>query len=201
MKTIFNKTLLVAVSATVFLTAQSFMAPGEEPVASKTKIANGQTAGVANVTEFNSGEEIYVCIPLTAPLGDKYFIHLNDGEKELLYDEVLAYTSESKLQYLSFALAIDPKNYRPEQYFYKEGHYRSVLKLLSELPAGAHQIAFGIGKGSTTEYARGGKFKTTKTPGQIFLTINITEEGRKKWKEWADELDRMDKEYEEKLKQ
>ncbi len=201
MKTIFNKTLLVAASATVFLTAQSFMIPGEEPVASKTKIVNGQTAGVTNVTEFNAGEEIYVCIPLTAPLGDKYHIHLNDGEKELLYKEILAYTSESKLQYLSFALAIDPKNYRPEQYFYKEGNYAGVLKLLSALPAGDHQIAFGIGQGSTTEYARGGKFKTTKTPGQIFLTVHVTEDGRKKWKEWADTLDKMDKDYEERLKQ
>lgn len=200
MKNTFRKTIIAAAAATVFITAQSFQSAGEEPVASKTRITNGQTAGVTNVTEFNAGEEIYVCIPLTAPLGDKFMIHVDEEGKELLYDEVLAYTAESKLQYLSFALAIDPKNHRPEQYFYKEGHYKSVLKLLANLPAGKHQIAFGIGKGSSTSYAKGGKFKSTSNPGQIFLTVNITEEGRKVWKQWVDELEKMDKQYEERLK-
>lgn len=190
MKNTLTKLIVPFAVAVMGITLSSFATGGEEPVASKTKIVNGQTSGVKAEKEFNAGDEIYVCLPLGEPIGDKLIIRLEVDGKETFANSMLVYTSESKLTYLTFALAIDPKNHYPEQYFYKEGHYSTVLKYMSELTPGKHKISFGTAPGLYMKYTK-----------QITLTVNATEDGIKKWKQWYEELERMNKEYDEKLKQ
>jgi hypothetical protein len=190
MKNKLTKLIIPFATAIMGITLSSFTTRGEDPIASKTKIVNGQTSGVASTKEFNAGDEIYVCIPMGAAMGDKLIVRLEVDGKETFANDILLYTSESKLNYLTFALAIDPKNHYPEQYFYKEGHYSRVMKYMSELAPGKYKISFGTAPGLSMKYTK-----------QISVTVNVTEEGQKKWKEWYEELQKMDKEYDEKLKQ
>jgi hypothetical protein len=198
MKNIFNKTVF-AITAFVVLTLiimTSFTTGAPEGLASTKKIVHGQTNGVTSVKQFESGQEIYVYLPLNpilgidASLNGKYYVRIEEEGKQSSTSTVsMTYPTEKTLKYLSFAVAMDPKNHTPENPAAKEGIYSEVLEFLSELPPGKHKMLFGRTASPMLGYYE-----------KIAFTVNVTEEGSKKWKEWVKELKAMDKFYEERSK-
>jgi hypothetical protein len=195
MKNTFNKT---ALAVTAFLlpaliTMTSFTKDAPEGLASTKKIVHGQTGGLTSVKQFESGQEIYVYLPLNpnlgidAYLGQKYYVRIEEEGKQSSTSTItMTYPIERNLNYLSFAVAMDPKNHTAENPSAKEGKYSSVLEFLSELPPGKHKMLFGRTASPMLGYYE-----------KIAFTVIITEEGSKIWKEWVKELKAMDKFYEE----
>ena len=186
MKKVKNILFVILITPTLFLMF-SFSAGGGS-VASNKRFEKGNPASANTKTEFNAGEEIYVCIPLAKHIEKDPRIKLEIDGKEAFMQDNLAYESEQKLDYYAFALAIDPKNHNPEQYFYKEGKYRAILRELSKMTPGKHKITFSVAIASYGNF-----------DNKIALTITADQAGLDKWKGWEAELDKMDITYKEKL--
>jgi hypothetical protein len=183
-----NKYILSVLAFSIASVVASFTNGGNDPIASNSKIVHGKTGDAVTKKDFNSGEEIYLYIPLKENVPDKNFIRLEADGESILAKDLLTYESERKLNYYAFSLAINPSNHYAEQYFYKEGQYSRTLEALSKLSVGKHKITFGLSTSLTSAYTN-----------KISITINVTEEGAKKWAEWSAALISMDEEYRKKL--
>jgi hypothetical protein len=180
---------IICLSTVAFFVFGFSVKAGNDPVASNTKIVHGKTSEVKSKTEFNSGEEIYIYMPLKKPplkreFANKVMMNLEADGQDIFGSTFMLYTSEESLTYFSFALAIDPKYHYGEWHMGKESSYARALEALSKLPVGKHKITFGIRYVSNEDYS-----------DKMSLTINVTEEGQKIWTEWAKQLAKKDADY------
>ena len=154
-------------------------AKGGKGLVSTTPIMHGATEGVSSMSNVNSGEELWVYIPLKEALSQDVSIGMKVNGKESMHIDYVAYESEETLTYLKFAMALNPENYMPDTRVRKEGLYPTVVKKLSELPVGEQKVTFGVSRG------------VYNFIGHSTFTINVTAEGKATWEKWAKELEAM----------